>query len=212
MSVAFLARGTRPTNCASRHRVALSLIELLVVLFIISVLLGLLLPAVQSARTRMQAAACQNNVRQLQMGLKGYIHTTKKFPIPNRWTVDMLKWTEEWALADAMKDNFDPNGIFHRPPLLRCPMQEDFPSRVPDVAFSHYVLTVDRPERPISRNQAQKLNWEIHDRELLSDNEPQEPWYLAPELTYFARDKLFATEPGPHPPGLYMSASGLVQQ
>ena len=196
----------------ARPRAALSLIELLVVLFIISVLMALLLPALGGARDRMQATVCQNNVRQLDMGLWGYIHTTKKFPIPNRWTVDMLKWTEEWALADAMKDNFDPNAHFDRPPLLRCPMQEDFPSRVPDVAFSHYVLTVDRPERPLSRNQMEKLNWEIHDRQLLSDSEPQEPWYLAPELTHADRDELFDTKPGPHPPGLYMTEGGLVPQ
>ena len=30
----------------------------------------------------------------------------------------MLKWTEEWASDDAMKDNFDPNANFGRPPLL----------------------------------------------------------------------------------------------
>ena len=30
----------------------------------------------------MQATVCQNNVRQLDMGLWGYIRTAKKFPIP----------------------------------------------------------------------------------------------------------------------------------
>jgi hypothetical protein len=125
--------------------------------------------------------------------------------MPNRWTVDMLKWTEEFALADAMNGNLDPNADFPRPPLLRCPMQEDFSSRVPHVGFSHYVLAVDRP----IRGKPEKVHWEIHDRELLAEGEPQEPWYLAPELSFFTQQSLFTNKPGPHPPGLYMTVRGL---
>ena len=205
MSAAFLACGTRPTNCASHHRGALSLIELLVVLIIISVLLGLLLPAVQSARNRMQATACQNNVRQVSIALGRCIWVTKKFPQPNRWSVDVLKWMEEWPLADAMSGNTDPNAEFPRPRLFRCPMQEDFSSRVPNVGFCHYVLAVDRP---IGRGKADRIHWEITDRELLREDEPQEPWYIAPEFSFAERAELFATKPGPHPPGLYISSTG----
>jgi hypothetical protein len=157
------------------------LIELLVVLLIIGALLGLLLPAVLGARTRMQATVCQNNVYQLSIGLR------------------------EFALADAMNGSLDPNADFPRPPLLRCPMQEDFPSRVPHVGFSHYLLTVDRP----IRGKPEKVRWDIHDRELLVEGDSQEPWYLAPELTFFGQQSLFANKPGPHPPGLYMTVRGL---
>ena len=154
----------------------------------------------------MQATVCENNVRQLSMGLRGYINTTKKFPVPNRWTVDMLKWTDEWPLAEAMKGNFDPNANFPRPPLLRCPMQEDYSSRVAGVGFSHYALTVDRP---IGHTKKERDDWDISDLQLLSEDEPQEPWYLAPEFLYIGQQSLFATKPGPHPPGLYMTRAGL---
>jgi hypothetical protein len=180
------------------------LIELLVVLFIIGIMLSLLLPALSGARSRMQATACQNNVRQLNLALRNYINTTHRFPAQNRWPVDLLRWIEEWPLAQEMKGNFDPNAEFPRPLLMRCPVQEDFPSRVLAVGFCHYVLVVDRP----IRGKPERVRWEIHDRELLSEQEPQEPWFIGPELSHFAQQILIATKPGPHPPGLYMTGSG----
>ena len=209
MAASLPARGPRFASGAPPFRAAASLIELLVVLFIIGVMLSLLMPALSGARARAQATACQNNVRQLSMALSNSIHVTKRFPLPNRWTVDCLRWMEEAPLYQVMKNNFNPDAEFPRPPLLRCPMQEDFPSRVPAVGFSHYVLVVDRPDRPIGRNQVERIHWEIQDRELLSEVDQQEPWFIAPEITFFGRDSLFANKPGPHPQGLYMTARGL---
>jgi hypothetical protein len=205
MAATFPARRPRFASGAPRFRAAASLIELLVVLFIMGVMLSLLLPALSGARARAQATACQNNVRQLSMALSRSIQVTKRFPLPNRWTVDCLRWMEEAPLYQVMKNNFNPDTEFPRPPLLRCPMQEDFPSRVPAVGFSHYVLVVDRP----IRGRPEKVSWEIQDRELLSEEEQQQPWFIAPEISYFGRVSLFANKPGPHPPGLYMTKSGL---
>jgi hypothetical protein len=196
--------GRRWRGRLARRRLALSLIELLVVLFIISVLLSLLLPALLAARSRMQASACQNNVRQLSIALLGCIGTTKRFPEPNRWSVEILKWMEEWPLADAMAGNRDPNAAFPRPRLFRCPMQHDLDSRVADVGYCHYVLAVDRP----IHTSADRVRWEIHDRERLDEDVTQEPWYIAPELTFAQQQTLITTHPGPHPPGLYMTARG----
>jgi len=63
-----------------RKRTGFTLVELLVVVLIISILAGLLVPAVQNARARARVAQCTNNQKELAQGIQQYELAKQRLP------------------------------------------------------------------------------------------------------------------------------------
>lgn len=118
-----LTRTRAGLNAASRPAGwgGFTLVELLVVIAIIATLIGLLLPAVQSAREAARRIACANNIKQVALGCLLYVDARKTLPPavefaagitegndhqynfgPN-WAVFTLPFVEESRLFDDVQ-------------------------------------------------------------------------------------------------------------
>ena len=74
-----------PNPKSTNPRFGFTLVELLTVITIIGILIALLLPAVQSARESARKMQCQNNLKQLALGLLNYESQWSIFPPSSCW-------------------------------------------------------------------------------------------------------------------------------
>lgn len=102
-----------------RSTLGFTLVELLVVIAIIGVLIALLMPAVQKARSAAERMICVNNLYQIGLAMHSYESANRVFPssstskLPSRWRPDprdpgfswcvsILPFIEEASLHDSI--------------------------------------------------------------------------------------------------------------
>ena len=138
-------RSCWPHRCCRRG--GFTIVELLVTIGIISILMSLILPAVQSARESARRSACQNNLRQLALAMLNHESTYGRLPSngwgygwvgepgrgtdrdqPGGWAYNILDHVEQAPLREIGKG--EPEALRRQSlarlivtplPLFRCP-------------------------------------------------------------------------------------------
>jgi prepilin-type N-terminal cleavage/methylation domain-containing protein len=98
-----------------------TLVELLVVIAIIGILVALLLPAIQAAREAARRTQCNNNLKNITLGLQNYHDTYKEFPagaidqtsftrgrVGPSWWYGILPFMEQRNVYDKLQNRINP--------------------------------------------------------------------------------------------------------
>ena len=122
---------------SSRRNSGFTLVELLVVIAIIGILVGMLLPAINSARETVNKTSCSNNIRQLATACLNYEQSWKAFPCActqtgawepvykangvqpqptnqrENWIIMVLPYIEQANLFNKFVEKFEENNANH---------------------------------------------------------------------------------------------------
>ena len=160
---------------ARRRRIAFTIVELLVVVFIVSALVAMLLPAIQAARERARRVRCTSNIRQIALGIISFNDTHRTFPeggwgsswigIPSRgsgqqqpggWVYRVLPFLEENVLISdkvASDTDFDVSYLSRSPSIFQCGSRRAFSMLPAGTRFKHqsYPLPLGQEVRYVAR-------------------------------------------------------------
>ena len=125
-------RGPEPAN-----RIAFTLVELLVVIAIIGTLVGLLLPAVQSAREAARRTSCTNNLRQFGLAMFNYEIARGHFPPTDART----STTAGWSLHARLLPYAEESAISSQLNFAATPFTGGFNNQVPAAQFAAVFAT-----------------------------------------------------------------------
>jgi prepilin-type N-terminal cleavage/methylation domain-containing protein/prepilin-type processing-associated H-X9-DG protein len=113
-------------NPALHHRIAFTLVEVLIVIAIIGLLVQLMLPAIQASRERARKLTCQNHLKQLAIAAHSHLDAHGYYPSggwsgayladphrgygrnqPGSWLYSILDYLEESNLRTAAGDRLE---------------------------------------------------------------------------------------------------------
>jgi hypothetical protein len=140
-------------------------------------------------------------VYQLNNAMHHFKSTHKRLPPPNLWTIGLLPYLEETALARALQAR-DPATVPAArvlPAVFSCTAQSETASSVAGIPICHFMLVIDAP----FERRSDKIAWKITDRPRDLPPGKLPPWFVGPEIHPDEFQRLVNDSQGPHRGGIF---------